>query len=220
MKKLLTFFGTLLMLGGMVAPLAAQEEDTAAETKQEASEVKVIPIAELLQEVKYVTKVKPKKKAVVYFFLRSHSSCGFCRQIAPQMNDLYKEMKNKGAELIMLNGDANTEKAKKWAKEMDIGIPMITPETASVIASKVPGGGSGGSPNVMAVMSDGEQIEGASGASGCKELVGNWKEMVKDAKKAEAQKKAEARKAGKKNKNAQKKNKKSKKAKSDEDEDV
>lgn len=217
MKKLLTLFGTLLLLGGLVAPLQAQDEveDAAAEAvteqAEEEPEPEVISIPDLLKEVKYVTKEKPRKKAYVYYFLRSHSRCGFCRKIAPQMNDLYKELKGKGAELIMINGDPDTKTAQAWAEEMGISYPMITPETASVIASKVPGGGSGGFPNIMAVMADGEQIEGCSGASKCPDLVATWKDMVKDAKKAEAKKKAEAAKAKKKGK--KKKARKAKKAK-------
>lgn len=216
MKKLLTLFGTLLLLGGLVAPLHAQDEveDAAAEaeTEQAAEEPEVISIPDLLKEVKYVTKEKPKKKANVYYFLRSHSKCGPCQAVIAPLNDLYAEMKNKGAIIIMLNGDANTEEAKKWAEAKSIAFPMITPETASVIAAKVPAGGSGGTPNIMAVMADGEQIEGTSGYKKCPVLVGTWKDMVKDAKKAESKKKAEAAKAKKKNKK-KKKSKKSKKAK-------
>lgn len=209
MRKMLTFWTTLLLLSGLVLPLQAQTDDSlSAESEQPAEEPEVISIPALLKEVKYVTKVQPKKKASVYFFLRSHSRCGFCRKISAQMNDLYKEMKNKGAELIMLNGDPDTETALKWAEEASITIPMITPETASVIASKVPGGGSGGSPNVMAVMADGSQIEGTSGASKTPLLVGGWKDMVKEARKAQAKKKAETSKAKKSKKGKKKKSKK------------
>lgn len=116
------------------------------------------------------------------------------------MNNLYKEMKNKGAVIIMLNGDPDTAKAKEWADAKSIEFPMITPETASVIASKVPGGGSGGTPNVMAVMADGTQIEGTSGYTKCPKLVGTWKDMVRDARKAENQKKFKAKKSKKKSK--------------------
>lgn len=218
MKKLLTLFGTLLLLGGLVAPLHAQDEveDAAAEAEteqaEEEQEPEVISIPDLLKEVKYVTKEKPKKKANVYYFLRSHSKCGPCQAVIGSMNELYAEMKNKGAIIIMLNGDADTETAKKWAVEKNITFPMITPETAGVIGAKVPAGGSGGTPNIMAVMADGEQIEGTSGYKKCPVLVGTWKDMVKDAKKAEAKKKAEAAKA-KKKKGKKKKSKKAKKAK-------
>lgn len=218
MKQLLTLFGTLLLLGGLVAPLHAQDaaEDATAEAETgqtaEEQEPEVISIPDLLKEVEYVTKEKPKKKAYVYYFLRSHSKCGPCQAVIAPLNNLYAEMKNKGAVIIMLNGDADTETAKKWAEEKNISFPMITPDTAGVIGAKVPAGGSGGTPNIMAVMADGEQIEGTSGYSKCPTLVGTWKEMVKDAKKAEARKKADAAKA-KKKKGKKKKAKKARKTK-------
>ncbi len=103
MKKLLTLFGTLFLLGGLVAPLHAQGvEDEAAETEVAAEETEEISIPDLLQKVEFVTKVKPKKKAYVYFFLRSHSRCGFCRTITPRMNELYKEMKIRVQNLLCL----------------------------------------------------------------------------------------------------------------------
>lgn len=199
MKAFMIMFGSLFCLGTLVHAQDVAEEAT--------EQVETVSIPDLVKEAEYVTRVKPKKKASVYFFLRSHSRCGFCRKIAPQMNELYKEMKNKGAELIMLNGDPDAEKAAAWAKEMDITIPMVTPESCGPIAAVVPAGGSGGSPNITAVMADGTRLEGVSGASKCPELVGTWKDLVKVARKAEAQ----ARKAKK-----SKKKKKSKKAASDE----
>lgn len=206
MKKIIVIFSSLLL---MTAPLHAQEEAI-----EEQSAETSISIPDLLKEVKFVTKVKPKKKAYVYYFLRSHSRCGFCRTITPNMNEAYKEMKNKGAEIIMINCDPNTEAAEKWAKDTDIQIPMITPESHSPVSSVVPSSGSGGTPNITVVMADGEKIDGDSGATRCKELVTTWKELVKEAKKAESKKKAEAKKA------AKNKKKKKKKARSSVEEDT
>lgn len=202
-------------------PLCAQEANEPA-AESAAQEEESISLDALLKEASYVTKVKPKKKASVYFILRSHSRCGFCRKITPEMNALYKDMKGKGAEIIMLNGDPDTEKASKWAEETDITIPMITPETAAVVGAKVPAGGSGGTPNIMAVMEDGTQIEGVSGASKCPELVSGWKDMVKEAKKAEKEKAREKSKAKGKKDSArkQKKSKKKKSKKDSPDEDI
>lgn len=210
MKAFMILFGSLFCLGTLLPAQDVAEDATEEVTEQ----VETVSIPDMVKEAKYVTKVKPKKKAYVYYFLRSHSRCGFCRKIVPQMNELYKEMKNKGAEVIMLNGDPDTEKAAAWAKEMDITIPMVTPESCGPIAAVVPGGGSGGSPNVTAVMADGTRLDGVSGASKCPELVGSWKDMVKEAKKAEAEKKAEAKKA----KKAKAKKKKKKSVKDDSDE--
>jgi len=218
MKKLLTLFGTLLLLGGLVAPLHAQDgaEDAAAEAETgqaaEEPEPELISIPDLLKEVKYVTKEKPKKKAHVYYFLRSHSKCGPCQAVIAPLNNLYAVMKNKGAVIIMLNSAADTETAKKWAEDRDIACPMITPDPAGIIGAKVPAGGSGGTPNIMAVTAGGAQALGTTSYTNCPTLVVTWKDMVNDAKKAEARKKAEAAKAKKKKKGKKKKARKAKKA--------
>ena len=211
MKKLFSILGLLFV--GLVAPLHAEDdvEDEAAE------EEVVISIPDMVSKATYVTKVKPKKKAYVYFFLRSHSACGPCRAITQRMNELYKEMKSKGAELIMLNGDPKVEAAKEWADDAKIDFPMIAPGSGKDIAAAVPGGGSGGTPNVMAVTADGEQIEGTSGSSKVPALVEGWKDMVKDAKKS-ASKKAAAAKKAKAAKKKKASRKKSRKAENDEDE--
>lgn len=167
------------------------------EVSEPAEQEQVVSIPDMVKEAKYATKVKPKKKAYVYFFLRSHSRCGFCRKITPQMNEAYKEMKNKGAEIIMLNCDPDAEKAAAWAKETDITIPMVTPESCGPIAAVVPGGGSGGTPNITAVTADGTRLDGVSGASSCSEIVTRWKDMVKEAKKAQGAKKEAAKKSKK-----------------------
>ncbi len=200
MKKLLMMLGALAMVAGLVyAPAMAQDE-------AEATEEKAVTIPDMLKEVEYVSKVKPKKKVSVYFFLRSHSKCGFCVVITGSNNAAYKEMKGKGAELIMLNCDPNTEAAKAWVEKADMKFPVITPETAGKV--QVPAGGSGGTPNIVAVTSDGTVLESVSGKSKCEEILTRWKELVKEAKKAEREKRKEAEsKKGKK-----KKSKKSKKS--------
>lgn len=210
MKRIL--FIITLMLGAVVcAPssLYAQDDapDTEAAETETTEEEQTITIPDMLAEVEYLTKVKPKKKAVVYFILRSHSKCGPCRVLAPQLVPLYKEMKGKGAELIMLSGDPDVAEAKKWATEVGMNYPIVTNETAGAVT--VPSGGSGGTPNVMAVMADGTIIEGASGYKKVPVLVGSWKDLVKQAKKEMKAK----------NKTASKKNKKTKKQPADSEEE-
>ncbi len=205
--------------GLTVAPLAAQDTDGASATEEadsfdEAEEEPTVSIPDMLKEVKYATKVKPKKKVYLYFFVRSHSGCGPCRALVPQCIARYKEMKGKGAELIMLNCGKSAETAKAWAEEAEMTYPVITPETAGQV--KVPSGGSGGTPNIVAVTSSGELLEGTSGTSKCTAMLENWKDFVKDAKKAEKERKARE----KKNKSKKKKSKKSKKSEEVEPEDA
>lgn len=184
MKRIL--FITSLMFGALIcAPCSVLAQDEAPEIeatdKGAAEEEKTVTIPDMLAKVEYLTKAKPKKKAVVYFILRSHSKCGPCRAAAPQLVPIYKEMKGKGAELIMLSGDSDIDTAKKWADEAGMNYPIVTNETISEVS--VPAGGSGGTPNVVAVMADGTVIEGVSGYKKVPVLVGEWKELVKQAKK-------------------------------------
>ncbi len=209
MNRMLTMLGAAFMwLGFMTMPLFAQEP-----SEEDAAEEQTVSVADMLREVKYATKVKPKKKAYVYFFVRSHSGCGPCRALVPQCIARYKEMKGKGAELIMLNCGKSAETAKAWAEEAEMTYPVITPETVGQV--KVPAGGSGGTPNIVAVTASGELLEGTSGTSKCTAMLENWKDFVKDAKKAEKERKAQE----KKNKSKKKKSKKSKKSEDVEPED-
>lgn len=182
----------------MTAPVAFAEATEDAVAVENVTETPTVP--EMLAEVEYLTKVKPKKKVSVYYILRSHSKCGFCRQITPDLIAAYKAMKGKGAEIILLSGDADVAEAEKWAEDAGMTYPIVTNATTSYV--KVPGGGSGGYPNISVVTADGTVLDGASGASKCKELVADWKSYVKDTKKAEKAKKAAAKKAAKAKKKA------------------
>ena len=190
----------MLFMALMAAPVAFADTDTAEDTPATEAVSATPTVAEMLAEVEYLTKVKPKKKVSVYYILRSHSKCGFCRQITPDLIAAYKAMKGKGAEIILLSGDADVAEAEKWAKEAGMTYPIVTNATMSHVT--VPGGGSGGYPNISVVTADGTVLDGASGASKCKELVADWKSFVKDAKKAEKTKKAAAKKAAKAKKKA------------------
>lgn len=171
----------IMMLGAaLLAPNTACAQDTPEAAEVETTESVSVP--DMLKEVKFLTKAKPKKKVHVYFILRSHSKCGFCRKITPEMNELYKAMKGKGAELIMLSGDSDRKVAKEWATEAEMSYPIVTHETAGAVI--LPSGGSGGTPNIVAVTPDGTVLESGSGASACTRIAGSWKELVKDAKKA------------------------------------
>ena len=172
----------IMMLGAaLLAPNTACAQDTPEAAEVETTESVSVP--DMLKEVKFLTKAKPKKKVHVYFILRSHSKCGFCRKITPEMNELYKAMKGKGAELIMLSGDSDRKVAKEWATEAEMSYPIVTHETAGAVI--LPSGGSGGTPNIVAVTPDGTVLESGSGASACTRIAGSWTELVKDAKKSQ-----------------------------------
>lgn len=198
-KRLLIMLNTLLLITGIpCTPASAQDANDVAEKDAATT------IPDMLAEVEYVTKAKPKKKALVYYFLRSSSKCGYCVAMCGANNAAYKEMKGKGAELILLNCDTSTETAKSWAEKASMKYPVVSPDTKGKI--NVPSGGSGGLPNLVVVTADGSVVESVSGMTKCKELYSKWKDFVKEAKKAEREKRKEAEKA----KATKKKNKKSK----------
>lgn len=191
---------------------SAAEEEADTEVDDAAEEEPSAPtITDMLSEVEYVTKVKPKKKTFVYFFVRSHSGCGLCKAMVPACISLYKEMKGKGAEIIMLNSDQNTDAAKAWVDSAGITYPVVTPETISAV--NVPAGGSGGTPNVVAVTEYGEVLDNESGYKDCPVVIGKWKDLVKQAKKSAREKQAKEKdKKTKKKKSDKKKSKKKKSA--------
>lgn len=204
MKRLFPI--AIAMLGAtLIAPNCAYAQDTPeaaeVETTESTKATETVSVPDMLKEAKFLTKAKPKKKVHVYFILRSHSKCGFCRKITPEMNELYKAMKGKGAELIMLSGDSDLKLAKEWATEAEMSYPIVTQETAGAIT--VPAGGSGGTPNIVAVTPDGTVLENGSGASSCTRIAGSWKELVKEAKKANKAAAKKAKKAKKKAKAAE-----------------
>lgn len=199
MKRLFPI--AIALLGAtLIAPNTACAQDTPeaaeVETTESTKATETVSVPDMLKEVKFLTKAKPKKKVSVYFILRSHSKCGFCRKITPEMNELYKAMKGKGAELIMLSGDSDLKVAKEWASEAEMSYPIVTQETAGAVT--LPSGGSGGTPNIVAVTADGTVLENGSGASACTRIAGSWKELVKEAKKANKAAAKKAKKAKKK----------------------
>ena len=186
---------SMMMLGAACSmmPVSYAQEEAAATTEETAATPSV---PDMLKEVEYLTKAKPKqKKVVVYYILRSHANCGYCRALVPDLIAAYKAMKGKGAELIMLSGDSDLKVAKEWAKSAGMTYPIVTNETTGKV--DVPAGG-GGYPNITVVTANGEVLDKASGKSACTELVNRWKEFVKDAKKAEKEAKSAAKKAAKK----------------------
>ena len=192
---MIRFFILSLMMMGVtlsVAPMAYAQDATVEATTEEAE---TPSIADMLAEVEFLTKAKPKKKVSVYSMLRSHYNCGFCRKITPDLITAYKAMKGKGAEIILLSADSDVKVAEDWAKEAGMTYPIVTNATTDKV--KVPAGGSGGYPNITVVSADGNVLDNASGATACTELVKRWKEFVKDTKKAEKAKKTAAKKAAK-----------------------
>lgn len=174
-----------LMLGLACAVALSPAVVMAAPGATEASAQAELPaVPASLQDRQYITKAKPDAKAKVYFIYQSRYMCPTCVAEAPAIVAAYKKMKGKGAELVMLNVDADDETAAKWARKARMRFPIVSPADRSGIP--FPHTGSSKLPCMVALDAHGNKLGEASGAEVAEFLSANWKNFVKDIKKAEA----------------------------------
>ncbi len=179
MKKLLNIVLLTALCGATLTPCVyAKKADTEEVT---AAELATVPAS--LVDREYVTKSKPDLKAKVYFIYQSRYMCPNCVAEAPAIVAAYKKMKGKGAELVMLNVDADVETAEKWAKKAKMRFPIVSPTDRSGIP--FPHTGSNKLPCMVALDADGNKLGQASGLEVAEFLSSNWKQYVKDQKKKE-----------------------------------
>ncbi len=162
-------------------PSFAMAAPAATEASADA-ELPSVPAS--LQDRQYITKARPDAKAKVYFIYQSRYMCPTCVAEAPAIVAVYKKMKGKGAELVMLNVDADDETAAKWARKAKMRFPIVSPTDRSGIP--FPHTGSSKLPCMVALDAHGNKLGEASGAEVAEFLSANWKNFVKDIKKTEA----------------------------------
>ena len=175
------------LAGGALCPCAYAAKDKTEEVA--AEDLPLVPAS--LVDRKYVTKTQPKLDAKVYFIYQSRYMCPNCVKEAPAIVAAYKKMKGKGAELVMLNVDADDETAAKWAKKAKMRFPIVSPTDRAGIP--FPHTGKSSLPCMVALDAQGNKLGEASGLEVSAFLASNWKQFVKDVKKAEkeAQKETE-----------------------------
>lgn len=176
------------MVGAFCAVSLSPAVVVAASAATEASadaELPAVPAS--LQDRQYITKARPDTKAKVYFIYQSRYMCPTCVAEAPAIVAAYKKMKGKGAELVMLNVDADDETAAKWARKAKMRFPIVSPTDRRGIP--FPYTGSSKLPCMVALDASGNKLGEASGAEVAEFLSSNWKNFVKDIKKAEAEEK-------------------------------
>ena len=179
MKYLLQILTFAALLGAAVLPCTYADTATAEEQAEE--QLATIPAA--LKGCKYVTKVRPKEDAKVYFIYQSRSTCGICVAEAPAIVATYKKMKGKGAELVMLNIDRDEKTAATWAKKSKMKFPIVAPSDMGNVPFPFTGGRT--LPCMVAVDADGNKLGEANGSQVADFLASNWKKYVRDIKKAE-----------------------------------
>ena len=181
-QKMKTLFSLLCFAAfgsAALAPCVYAAKDKTEEVY--AADLPAVPAS--LVDRQYVTKTKPKLDAKVYFIYQSRYMCPTCVAEAPAIVATYKKMKGKGAELVMLNVDADVETAAQWAKKAKMRFPIVAPGDSSGIP--FPHAGSNKLPCMVALDAHGNKLGEASGAEVAEFLAGNWKKFVKDVKKAE-----------------------------------
>ena len=210
MKYLLQILTFAALLGAAVLPCTYADTDTAEEQAEE--QLATIPAA--LKDRKYVTKVRPKEDAKVYFIYQSRSTCGICVSEAPTLVKEYKKMKRGGCEMVMLNVDATPKAAEQWVKKAKMTFPVMSP--AMSMSSGIPWTYAGRPllPCMIAVTPDGTKIAEAGG-SDVSDFVKDWKKLLRDHEKEANKKKL----AEKKSQTSKKKGKKKKSGLEEEEEE-
>lgn len=188
MKKILNILCLAVLAGAALSPCAYAKKDKTEEVS--AADLPVVPAS--LVDRTYVTKTKPKLDAKVYFIYQSRYYCPTCVAEAPKIVAAYKKMKGKGAELVMLNVDKELETAEEWARKAKLRFPIVAPGNRTGIP--FPHTGANKLPCMVALDAHGNKLGEASGSEVAAFLADNWKQYVKDVKKAEkeAAKKAES----------------------------
>lgn len=164
------------------AALSASAQETAAEDKP------ALPaLTQALSEKTPVNSAKLNKKASVFFVYKSRSTCGICVAELPMINKAYKEMKGKGAEIVMYNIDADDATAKSWASKGKIKFPMIGPKDHRGLPFPYTQGGL--LPYLVVLDAEGNKLDEAGGDK-VAAMMANWKTYVTKVKKQKKGKKS------------------------------
>ena len=182
MKNIIYSMFAALAFCAVTALPAAAQEDSAAEEKP------ALPaLTQALSEKTPVNSAKLNKKASVFFVYKSRSTCGICVAELPMINKAYKEMKGKGAEIVMYNIDADDATAKSWATKGKIKFPMIGPKDHRGLPFPYTRGGL--LPYLVVLDAEGNKLDEAGGDK-VAAMMANWKTYVTKMKKQKKSKKS------------------------------
>lgn len=146
------------------------DENNETENGSETTVDETLPLKGRLTQVKYLTKKTPAKNARIYFFLRASSFNAESRDFMPTCISLYKKIKGRGAELIMLNEDKSVTDARNWAKESNIKFPIVSPD--SVESLDIPAAGQ--LPSIIVLSVSGEELTRGDSAHSCEDILSKW----------------------------------------------
>lgn len=160
-----------LALAAVTCASSCAQEQTAAPA---APAVQAAPVVTALQELDYITDVRPSADAKFYVYLCSASWCPPCRAIMPKVVEQYKDIKAAGGEILLLCFDRTPEAGKAYVKKYGVAFPTVMANFANVGSMGLPGfTPPRGIPNAIFVTPNGNVLSNGHGAT-----LLNWKQII------------------------------------------
>lgn len=198
-RHLSLLIGALFLALSCPAILMGQEDEPTPpkKTKKATDDAELPTIPAVLKDKEFVLPAKLNTKAKIYFIYKSRSACGICVHEAPEISAIYKSMKGKKAELVMLNIDVDKETAAKWAKEVKMKFPIVAPnEHRDVPFPYTMSDDHRLLPYMVAVDANGNKIDQANGDK-VAAFLKDWKKILRDYEKREKKEAAASKRSSK-----------------------
>lgn len=119
-------------------PAAEQQGQPAQEEEKKPAAAPAAPVAPALADFpEYWTDARPAADAAQYIYLYSASWCGPCNREMPHVVELYKELRARGVELILVSCDQKKEDAVQFLQQYGAQMPCVP--VKAVQAHPLPG---------------------------------------------------------------------------------
>ena len=130
--------------------------------------------------------VQPKGKinteAKVYFLLMaSPTDPELTRELAPALSKVYKSMKGKKAELVIVSSGFKADSATQWVKQDKIAFPVLHPRYTADLSANLFASAGGTEMALLVLDAEGNRLrERASSAEEILRQVKDWKKIVRE----------------------------------------
>lgn len=174
---MMTYYKKCCLLPALLCALAALSHGAPRESEPLPAVPAAIAKGDLLQG-----KVNPKAK--VYFLFSASSKNEVCREYGVGIAKAYREMKGKGAELILLTKESPAT-VLAWTKKIGLRCPVL-PESRRSPKLSFPYAGDHTPPLLLAVDPEGRKL-GEDNHLRVLVLLSSWRELVEEVENAEKQ---------------------------------
>ncbi len=158
MKALLFSLATL----GLMSSISIGQEST--NTTESSTAIAAVPAK--LQQLAYISDVRPSADASFYIYLCSASWCPPCRAIMPKVVAQYPAIKAAGGEIILLCFDATPQAGVAYIKKYSATFPAVMSSFRTAAKLELPGfTPPRGIPNATFVTPDGKVLHSGHGAT-------------------------------------------------------